>query len=88
MIPAVPKDTVVVVEVEVERLVLEMKGHGLILERQMVQVVVAFLLAFTVQQQQQSINAEQEKGSEERCTRNARATKHSYLGVLWFKLFT
>ena len=52
MIPAVPKDTVVVVEVEVERLVLKMKGHGLILERQMVQVMVAFLLAFTVQQQQ------------------------------------
>jgi len=50
---------VVVVEVEVERLVFEMKGHGLSLERQMVQVMVAFLLAFTFQQQQP--NAEQEK---------------------------
>ena len=35
-----------------------------------------------------TIKAEQETGSEERCTRNARATKHCYLGVLWFKLFT
>jgi len=49
---------VVVVEVEVERLVFKMKGHGLSLERQMVQVMVAFLLAFTFQQQP---NAEQEK---------------------------
>ena len=58
LIPAVPKDTVVVVEVEVDCLVFEMKGHGLSLERQMVQVMVAFLLAFTFQQQ---TNAEQEK---------------------------
>jgi len=64
---------VVVVEVEVDCLVFEMKGHGLSLERQMVQVMVAFLLAFTFQQQQP--NAEQEKkGQKSGGTRNAPGT--------------